>query len=312
VASWNETLGPYKLDGIAFEASTRGLRGGRAVVRRRYPNRDGQDAEDMGREPYVYEVVVPLFHGVDPGHYPDLFDQLRAVLEAPPSSLEYHDPEHGPVIVQVIDWSAPLESGQRDGVILTMTLEERQLDVANLGRVLATQPTDPEELAAQLDDAMSEAGIEEADVTAGFDAAGAKLDLDETGAAGTLWASMVTESLARIDDGAAAIDTVLASVETVRTRLDVLTSLDAAQTADGQPVYEAAVRLASSLQQTAEQLAASAPSLVEHATLIEQSIFEVAAQLYGDPSRVADILARNPMADPLFIPAGTVLVVAER
>jgi prophage DNA circulation protein len=313
MATWDDTLSPYKLDGIEFEASARPRRGGRAIVARKYPNRDGQDVEDLGREPYRYELVVPLFHGVNPEHWPNLFDQLVAVLENPPANLEYQDPEHGVVTVTVVDWDDGLDSGQRDGTILKFTLEERMLDVVNLGRTLTTSVlTDPTELAAQLDDAMAEAGIDENTVKAGFAKAGAELDVDEQGDPGTLWESQIAETMARIDDGAAAADVIVSQVERVRVRLDVLTSTEEARTADGQPVYEAAMLLAASLEQRARAFAADAPSLVEHRVLVETSIFEIANSLYSDPARVADLLARNPMADALFIPAGTVLVVADR
>lgn len=314
MAKWSETLGPYKLDGIEFEATTRERRGGRALVERRYPNRDGGDQEDMGREPYTYELTIPLFDGVDPEHYPNLFDQLRAVLESPPSTLEYQDPEDGVVVVSVGAWSAALDSERRDGVVLSVTLIERQLDVANLGRTLRADPGigDPEELAASLDDAMAEAGIDEDTVSAGFAEAGAELDLDEKGSAGTLWQSQVAETTARINDGAATAGAIVAQVERVRARLAVLCDLDAAKTAEAQPVYEAAMRLSAALEQSARDAAATAPALVEHVVHVETSVFEVAASLYGDPSRASDIIARNAMPDPLFIPAGTVLVVAER
>lgn len=313
MATWDDTLGQYKLDGVEFEAAARRRKGGRKIVQRRYPNRDGQDVEDMGREPYTFELSIPLFNGVNPNHWPGLFDNLVAVLEGPPSNLEYQDPEFGTLIVAVQSWDDGLDAGQRDGTILSIVLVEKMLDAGPIFRVAETSVlTDPTTLAASLDDAMADAGIEENTVTAGFAAAGAELDEDEVGATGTLWESQVAETLARIDDGAATADAIVAQVERVRARLDVLTGIDAAQTADGQPVYEAAMLLAASLEATARELAADAPALVEHRTLVETSIFEVANALYADPSRVADLLARNAMADPLFIPAGTVLVVAER
>lgn len=313
MATWDETLGPYKLDGVAFEASSRKRKGGRKIIARKYPNRDGQEIEDMGREPYTFDLTIPLFNGVNQNHWPGVFDNLIAVLENPPSDLEYQDPEFGTLPVGVVSWDDGLESGQRDGTILSISLVERMLDGGPIFRVAETPAlTDPEELAASLDDAMSDAGIDEAEVTSKLAAAGAELDVDEQGAAGTLWQSQVAETLARIDDGAASADAIVAQVERVRTRLDVLTSLEAAQSAEGQPVYEAAMLLAASLEATARELAASSPALVEHTTLVETSIFEIAASLYGDPARVSDLLARNAMADPLFIPAGTTLVVAER
>ena len=314
MATWIDTLSPYKLDGIEFDASERVKRGGRAIVKRTYPYRDGADHEDLGREAYSYKLTIPLFNGVNPEHYPNLFDQLRAVCENPPSTLEYQDPEDGVVVVSVVSFDSGLDSGMRDGTVLTIELEERQLDIANLGRTLRSDVglSDPEELAASLDDAMAAAGIDEATVTDGFAKKGVELDVDETGAAGSLWEAQVSETLARIDDGAQTSDAVLAHVERIRTRLDVVTSLEAAQSAEGHPVYEAAMRLAASLEQTARELAASAPSLVEHTTLVETSIFDVAHSLYGDHTRVEELLARNAMADCLFIPPGTVLVVAER
>lgn len=313
MATWDETLGPYKLGGVEFEASSRKRKGGRQIVARKYPNRDGQDAEDTGREPYTFELTIPLFHGVNPDHWPGIFDNLIAVCEDPPSDLEYQDPEFGTLVVSVETWDDGLDAGARDGTVLSIVLTERMLDAGPIFRVAST-PTisDPTELAASLDDAMADAGIDETAVSDGFAVAGASLDEGEKGAAGTLWQSQVTETLARIDDGATTADAIVAQVERVRARLDVLTGLASVQTPEGQPVYEGAMLLAAALEATARELAADAPALVEHTLRVETSIFEVAAALYGDPARVTDLLARNAMSDPLFIPAGTTLVVADR
>src|SRR5687768_3286370 len=124
---WEQQLHEASLGGVAFPVASRRITGGRAYAPRKYPHRDGQDVEDTGREPYTFELEVPLFADVDAAHYPDTYEALRLVVddEADRGELEYVDVELGPVPVKVRQWNWSQTARERDGGVFSVVLEER-------------------------------------------------------------------------------------------------------------------------------------------------------------------------------------------
>jgi prophage DNA circulation protein len=98
---------------------------------RKYPNRDGQRSEDLGREPYVFELEIPLFADIDPSHYPTMAEQLRAILDDPEDGLEYRDHELGTMPVSIGPWTSDIDAKMRDGVVFRIQLTEDQVDVTS-------------------------------------------------------------------------------------------------------------------------------------------------------------------------------------
>lgn len=309
---WDETLQPASFDGIEFPIASRAVGGGRAWARRRYPYRPGQDGEDTGREPYTFELEVPLFADVDPDHYPGVYDALRLALDDPSNAgrAEYVDPEYGPMIVQVDTWTWRTTSGARNGGVLTLKLEE----VSHDDLVVSVDARDAQraagDAAAELDERAEDLGISEEELEDAFGAAGVPLDGEEKDKlAGDLWSTQLERFVEWTEDGAAAVDELASRLDRIRGRLDVLTSRPEMQAPAAMHAHHAAARLAAALGEVGEAMLLRAPPLVEHVLLSEQSVYEVSAQLYGTPDRAAEILARNPSPSPLFLQAGTKLVV---
>lgn len=313
MATWDDTLQPASFDGIEFPVSSRSVSGGRAWARRRYPNRPGQGSEDTGREPYRFELEIPLFHGVNSGHYPTLFEQLRAAFDDVETTgeAEYVDPLIGPVNAKVSEpWQWVESADQRDGGILRVVLEEvtfdDQLVTIGVGDPRATA----ESQAETLDSALEDFGIAEADLEEDFVAAGAPLTEDELDRGdGTMWATQVTRFVEGLEDGFESAEEVADRVDTIRRRLDVMANREELQSPAGVHALHAAMRLGVALTDVGARAVIDAPPLVVHRVATRMSIYEVASLLYGTADRAEEILQRNPQQAPLFLAAGTELVV---
>ena len=314
MAKWDEMLHEASFDGIEFPVSTRRLRGGRALARRRYPNRPGQNVEDTGREPYGFEIEAPFFNGIDPELYPGRWDQLRFALDSTDTlgEAEYVDPFLGAIQAKVITWDFLEDAARRDGGILTLKLEEVSFDDVVF---TVTDATDPQRLAenqaAELDESLAaDLGVDEADLEQDFEDAGVPLTEDEKDKpAGTLWATQVTRFSEGLEDGVQSSLDVAARVDTLRARINVLMARDEVQQPAGAYAMHAATRLASALTDVGARAVKDVPPLVEHVTKTVQSVYEISTEAFGTPDRAEEILQRNPTATPLMIPAGTRLVL---
>ncbi len=291
--------------------ASRKVSGGRAIVARKYPNRDGQSTEDLGREPYTFELEIPLFHDIDPNHYPTMWDQLRLVLDDPPDALEFRDHELGTMQVSIASWSSDLVAEKRDGVLVHLTITEDLLDTPFQVRELVSDVPNAEGAGADLDQALEDAGVDEDDTKAKLDKAGVGLKADEQSyTAGDMWAGQGSTFSQRFTDGVVTAALVGASIDAMRGRVDVLLGLPQLQLPQNAGAVNAAMMFASAVALAGSAALASSTPIVEEAILDTCSVFEVAARLYGSTDRVAELLQRNPLVDPLFIRAGTKLLVA--
>lgn len=290
--------------------SSRKVSGGRALAERKYPNRDGASSEDLGREPYTFELEIPLFADVDANHYPTMWDQLRLILDDPPTPLEYRDHELGTMNVSIRPWSSDLVATRRDGVVVRITLVEDTLDTPFQVRELAVV-ANVETAGDALDQALEDAGVDEGDVKKKLDKAGVGLkSTEQSFTAGSMWSNQGARFLQRFNDGVVTAEQIGASIDTVRGRVDVLLGLSQLQDPAHADAYTAAIMFANAIALAGEDAVRSATAIVEEPILVTQSIFEVAARLYGSVDRVEELLQRNPGIDPLFIAPGTVLKVA--
>lgn len=292
--------------------SSRKLGGGRARVANKYANRDGQATEDMGREPYTFELEIPLFAGVNPDHYPSMADALRSLLDDPPEPLEYRDHELGTMNVSIGPYSSEMDPMKRDGVIFRFTVTEDELDQGSAFRVLNPQPN-VEAAGEALDSELEEAGVSEPNATSAMDKKGVGLKVDERGyESGTLWTSQAARVVDAINDGIATAEVISATVDTIRGRVDALLSLPEMQVAGAGSAMTAAILYLDAITQLGDRALATVAIEVEERILDTVSLLDVAARLYGDEQRVEELMKRNPGVNPLFVPAGTVLIVASR
>ena len=290
--------------------SSRKVSGGRSVKGRQYPNRDGQASEDLGREPWVFELEIPLFKTVDDNHYPAMADQLQLLLDDPPDDLEFRDHEFGTMQVSVGPWSRDMEATKRDGVIIRVQLTEDLLDTPFAVRELVAAPN-VETAGADLDAALERAGVTEPNVQTQLNRNGVGLTTNELGfTAGDMWSGQGAAFMQRLNDGIATAEQIAAIVDTVRARVDVLLGLPQLQDPAYADAVIAAILFADAMALAGQVVIASSTPIVEQVIVEPISVFELALLLYGDIDRVEEILQRNPLVDPLFIAPGTRMQVA--
>ncbi len=297
--------------GVPFPVSERRISGGRSYAPRKYPHRDGQDTEDTGREPYTFELTIPLFADVDPSHYPSIFEQLRAIVDEPDSQgeLEYVDVELGPLPVKVKQWSWAETARERDGGVFTLTLEERSHD-AFLVSILAAPP-DSRGTGVALSRALDlTETVSEADVRAEWAAAGADLgDFELEPEDGLLWTGLTDDFFLAIEDGGLAADELAERVDRFRLRGGLVLRMDDMRTPDGWPAAQVLVRLLDSISQAAESYAVQQPTAVLWRVPEEMSAWEISLRNFGTDERASEIISLNPVANPLFYRAGAVLTL---
>lgn len=125
--TWKDTLLKTELAGIRIDPESVIFGTGRMFQRTRFPYRDGQSIEDLGRKTYTWKLSIPLFASVNASHYPGLFDQFMKVVEDTEKrgEVEFIDPERGPFDVKIVDYNWTIDAARRNGGVLTIDLEER-------------------------------------------------------------------------------------------------------------------------------------------------------------------------------------------
>lgn len=315
--TFEEELQEAALDGIAFPVSSRRVQNSRSYGRHRYAYRDGQEAENTGLDPIGFELDVPLFDGVEwPTElWPGTWDALRLLLEDPEAGgfYEYDDPEFGPMQVIVPDWSWETSGESRDGGLLRLTIERAELDEGTLVIRDSDARGVSSRLAEQLDEATADAGLDDDDIATAFEVYGVPLtDQDPvTLGSGNVMSSLVEDFASALDEGALAQDELAAKLDELRSRIDAVRRFPETQDPRNWSMVYASERLLATVTDLAEAARRTAPPVMDYEVPDMMSVYEVASILYGNTSRADEILARNTIPEPLFIPRGRVLHVLE-
>lgn len=316
MGTWNENLQPASFAGVEFPLAGREIGGGRASARHRPVFADGQSTEDTGREPYLFELRIPLFHTIDPNHYPTLKEQLRAAFDDPDTKGvgEYVDPELGPIRCKVVKHTWRSDAMERDGGWYTVALEEDSDAAYHYATsTAAVEPTaTPNQAADEADAELGELGLTDAEIKAAWEAGDAPASAGFAPEAGATFATVTADLMDGISTGIATADEVQAQVDRVRRQIDATLALEAVAGPDGWAAQGALYDLADAIERAAQRALRSGPPVVLWTPPAELSTAEIAVRLYGDARRAAEVEARNPSYHPLFLPAGRALRVLAR
>lgn len=309
---WVGNLQRAKFADVEFPVTRRELSGGRAWAKHRFAFRDGQDDEDTGREPYVFDVEIALFRSIDENHYPTLFEQLRFAFDDPDTKgrAEYQDPELGPITVKVDKWRWTADAMERDGGRFHVRLEEVSAEAFHLTTAAGEEiGQSPEAIAELADGELASLGVTKADGLDALDAAGVAVPDESEIEEGALVAGVVGLALDVIQNGAIDATEITAALEMGMQRLAALAELDAVGDVDGAEALGLLVEIGNALASTADrELRASTPI---SSIVLEQglSAAEIALRLYGDASRADEVERRNPTFCSLLYAAGSTLSV---
>jgi len=314
MATFEETLQEMQLGGLVLPVSSRTWSGGRDFQRTRQPYRAGQRTTDTGRQPYTWVLEVPLFHGVDADHWPGLYGQLVDLLndEDRKGEVDYIDPVLGPFQVKVVSWREVSSAQARHGAAFEITLEENSQDEAISRFTLAdSDPSaDARALAALCDELIEEAGLDDDDLDAAFKDAGLpRTGEEQRWTSGSFFAESFADYEATVTAGRQRVEDIASEVERIVSRVESVMALEVFDTPALWPTFATLARFSGAVVREGAATARQGPRLLDFRTSGVTSIAQVAAELYGDASRVEELLDLNALANPLLIPAGTTLRV---
>jgi hypothetical protein len=304
---WTENLQPASLDGIVFEIAERRVTTGRALARYRYPYRDGQGVEDLGRSVYVWNLEVPLYRSVGLAQYPGTLDDLIRLVEDADkkAEVEYVDPEWGPFRVKIpengFEWSTTGET--RDGGMLSLTLEEISFDQS------VTQNLESPRLAGRANAAFLAGNID--NNLQNLDAPDIPSDIDPNeGFSLTDTWNAVQNGL---DTAALAADDVAAKIDEVTLISQKILNFSAGDELERFSLYNSTVDFIAAAKDVGDDSGDAPPgeTLVERTLTATLSSFQIAQWLYGDSFRASEIEFNNPTPNPLAYPIGTTIKVFE-
>lgn len=310
---WEQLLGPARLGGVDLPIVSRRISGGRTIARKRLPYVSGQESESTGRTARIIDIQVALFNDMNEDDlYPDRYEELVTVLSSDDNGgvVVWEDPIWGPIDVQITKWEADETAEERDGVRLSLTLEEEGFDNAgddlDFSVISNNDRATAREEAQEFDDLIDELSITGGDIETAWSDKGYKKKSTET----TSFVDQIDAVFDAIDDGAQRADEVQDQVNRFQARVEGVIELSQiSESVSGWGALDRGTRLMDAVAQAGSDVIASATKIVEYRVTGTISVYDAALALYGDVGRVDEIIAANPIQNPLFIPAGTTLRV---
>jgi hypothetical protein len=313
---WEEYLSAASLGGVELPVVRRRLSGGWDGAGKELPHVNGKEFEPTGLRAEDIEIQVPLFADMESDEplYPDRYELLVSVLkdDTTKGRLVWVDPVWGEMDVQVMSYSIDENSGERDGarVSIRMTQVGFELDTADLQlSVLARNDRGgARALASELDIDLADAGIKES---------GGRRSVGE----GRGRAAVGRSHQLRRDGRRLLRRSGPGRSRRERRPRARLRAAVAHSRCDGPERRQDVRSVAGGRQGGAAargrhggrraRRGGRVRDLLVFRTRTKTTVWEIATRLYGDIGRVEEILQRNAIESPLFIPAGTRLIVEE-
>lgn len=299
---WEANLIESTLGFVKIPVASRKLGVGRRMSRTEYPYRDGQGVEDLGRKAQTFTLMLPLYRGLlstDPDlYYPNAYQALLSLMEEDDlrGSAEWVDPEFGPVPVQIIDYDIDANGERRDGVMMTIVLEERGLDQSLLSNL--TQP----KLAG-----ASRASLFAANV----DQEVAFTDVPQSEKPPYSLTQTWQDFQAALDTGALAADQIAARLDEVYMVANRFIEFSAKDEIERWSLFNSVIDFAGAAEDAANQSASNqsgtAGGLIEVVLQADMSAYDIGTYYYDDAGRADDIIADNPTANPMRYPRGSTI-----
>lgn len=275
---------PVKYDGIGPLPMARFQDGGdiQRWASYRYPHRDGQDVEPMGREPLEFSGEFLMFNGLEKmgNLWPKTYIEMRRRVRKPePAFLEH--PTNGQVFGVFTRFEAVHDIGQTNGCRVTFTFVEVSEDSDAEG-VNAIQPLERAKAYA-----------------AAADAAFPLLPDVKTPPLFSITSAVAgIESL--IQEGQYTADAIAGQVNEIKAKIDVLCQLKDMENPDNAEVFFALLAVNASLTEAAGISISKAPQIIAYEIERDMGALEVAWELYGDTERAEEVARLNPTRYPWY------------
>lgn len=304
---WQQNLLQASLDGVEFPVAERQVMTGRHFARYQYAFRDGQGVEDLGRKTYEFNLTIPLFRGVNVGHYPDTFNRLVAIVEDVElrGEVEYVDPEYGPFDVKIVDYSWSTDPARRDGGMLTLKLEERGFDQSLLQNLTSSSLSGRSRADALARTVDFELGtlpdVTQEDLAVAFDTTDSGRPFSLT----QLW----SDFQGALDQGALAADEIAAQLDELTFFAEKVLNFSAIDELKRWSIYNSTIDFLGAAQDVADETAKQSPTLrvLEVVLPGDMSPYDIAQSYLGDAGRATEVMFANPSTNPLLYARGTLI-----
>jgi prophage DNA circulation protein len=296
--SWEEDISVASFRGLSFEVLSIRDSITRRVVEHKFPYRDGASLEDTGREPRPFDIEGDF---ISDNYLEELINFSKIADEG--ATGPFVHPLFGTFQAKVMAFDINHEGERRDSATFTLQLKE---DGTN------TKVPDFSGVESAGDDLTRET---ETVVSISEEI------VEFTPPDDTDWLDLVDRA---VEDALAFIDDVDAIVDDLETRFEQMrkTALDAIDevVAMTDRAVDTVTSVTTPLVQGLHSIVIAAKRLRERAERIKSKIVELpidvtapltttAMRLYGDASRVDDLVRINKIRNPFLIPAGTRLRV---
>jgi hypothetical protein len=304
---WSQNLLPSKLaasfgDGsdVEFEIRERNVESGQRFARYVYSYRPGQGVEDLGRKIYIWNLRIPLFRGVGVNHYPGTLDNLVKLIERERGELEYQDPEWGPFLVKVADWSWQTVAEIRNGGVLTLVIEERSFDQSieqNLNKPQLAKRALASKMAIKLDNALELLGTSLPDIS--------------DRAKGFSLTEMWNDVQDALDTAALAADDIAARIDEVFLVGQDIYNFSAEDELERWSITNSVADFLGAVEDVGNDSGDVPPGerLVTRVLPDTMSMYDIAMWLYKDPFRAEEIAFNNPVPNVLQYARGSLVKV---
>lgn len=289
MSALSDSLAAWTYESVSFPGTETRVEWGHDSARHQGYGQRGNDVETTGQKARTFTVSIPLRNGLrwsGERLYPETYLRLREALKTPEGFLTH--PTYGLVTVHVDTISERIDPAKPDGLDLDVTFTEQRAESQELELTLARS-------AAPADAALSAA--------AEADAAVSSLDLSTS----TTISAEVSAAFEYLDASVRGGAEAIAAFDDLVADLDARLRDSAASGVDGHAYRTALGRTrAAVLARRAEYLGDTAQTITLGDTM---SLARAAVEAYGDAARAAELASKNRIDDPLFISAGTVLVI---
>ena len=280
--------------GIRFPLETADVDGGTDFAQHVAYRRRGADMEPTGLKAYKGSLTIPLINsGPLVERYGTLWPDMRYELvtefsDHPIGTLVH--PTWGSLEVAILSWSAKDSPDLRNGQRLTVQWQEHNATMAvliGLDGAVSTDPTTTVQALATTADELSAGKAGYVPLAPVF--------------AVTMTALEAPEVLA-YSEVLAAFSVLFGAIAYALT-LGSMTGLDATG------AYAALLALRVATQGYYARFAPGISGVRYFVLPADMGVCEIAASVYGDISKTSLLYAANSFADPLLVPAGTVVTV---
>lgn len=253
--------------------------------------RDGADMEPTGLRAKSGSLTAAFINDIEPGLFPERYQQLLDKLRAKPIGTLTH-PSEGIMQAAITAFPRHIDANVRNGVMLRLVWKEHNASASSLLTFSNSVQTDtPQATASQA--VIADEAMAAASPSGGY----------------FVTAALVSAQLALLEAGVANYADVTSALRTITDTVDANLGLTIFAGIAGHTAIVALEQLRSTVINLRSRYLPEESRIRRFTVPVTMSDWEVALSVYGNASNAYLIRKGNTLPDPTSIPGGTVLTI---